>query len=68
MTTRQMSQSSPGSQASLGEFGSADSRQCEAIAIYTSRRCEHDALPGVPYCPDHYHLLARPERRAENRR
>jgi len=42
-------------QATLGE--SADEKQCEAIANSTGRRCEHDALLGVPYCPDHYHLL-----------
>jgi hypothetical protein len=28
-----------------------------AILTRSSRRCEHDALPGVPYCVDHYHLL-----------
>lgn len=52
-----MSQSRQGTQASLGEFASADSRRCKAIAVYADRRCEHDALPGLPYCPDHYHLL-----------
>lgn len=32
-------------------------QQCAAISIRTPKRCEHDALPGIPYCADHYHLF-----------
>jgi len=35
----------------------ADQEQCQAIAVYTSQRCQHDALPGVPYCADHFEMM-----------
>jgi hypothetical protein len=36
-----------------------DIGRCRAILTRSSRRCEDDALPGVPYCADHYQLLNR---------
>ena len=44
-------------QLTLDEATAWDGNQCEAISVRYSRRCRHEALPGVPYCPDHYHLL-----------
>ena len=44
-------------QLTLDEGTARDDNQCEAISVRYSRRCRHEALPGVPYCPDHYHLL-----------
>jgi hypothetical protein len=42
-------------QATLAEF--ADPDRCQATSARSSRRCKHDALAGVPYCADHFHLL-----------
>jgi len=47
----------PGEQRRLEEFLARDADRCQAISVRYSRQCRHDALPGVPYCPDHYHLL-----------
>jgi hypothetical protein len=49
-------------QATLAEF--EDIGRCQAISMRSSRRCKHDALPGVPYCADHYHLLENDEVRS----
>ncbi|PSP83304.1 hypothetical protein BRC96_09005 [Halobacteriales archaeon QS_6_64_34] len=27
--------------------------QCQAIAVSTSERCQHDALSGIDYCAQH---------------
>ncbi|SEP30321.1 hypothetical protein SAMN05216388_10722 [Halorientalis persicus] len=35
----------------------SDREQCQAIAVYTSQRCQHDALPGLPYCADHFEMM-----------
>lgn len=42
-------------QTALDRFTSP--QRCAAISVSTSKRCEHDALPGVPYCADHYDRL-----------
>jgi len=42
-------------QRRLEEFG-AD-RQCQAIAVLTSRRCQRIAVADLPYCPEHFDLL-----------
>jgi len=42
-------------QLSLTDF-SASPEQCEAYAERSGERCEHDALPALPYCADHIHL------------
>jgi len=44
-------------QLTLDETATLDGNRCKAISVRYSRRCRHEALPGVPYCPDHYHLL-----------
>ena len=46
-------------QLTLDEATAWDGNRCEAISVRYSRRCRHEALPEVPYCPDHYHLLDR---------
>jgi len=32
----------------------SDTTQCQSTATRTGDRCQHDALPGVPYCVYHY--------------
>jgi len=50
-----MSESVDTDQTTLSE--SVDEGRCQAYADRTGERCQHDALPGVPYCHHHYHLL-----------
>ena len=35
-----------------------NSGQCQAIAVSTSERCQHDALPGIDYCAQHIGLAS----------
>ncbi|QLD88308.1 hypothetical protein HWV07_04370 [Natronomonas salina] len=47
-------------QLPLDEFTtstSTDENRCEAYADSTGDRCQHDAIPGIPYCGTHKHLL-----------
>jgi hypothetical protein len=46
----------PGDQQQLSEFAADPPTRCQAISVRASRQCRHDALPGVAYCADHYHL------------
>jgi len=49
-----MSQTDPGSR---GPSAPTDECQrCHAVAVSTSERCQHDALPGINYCAQHIHL------------
>lgn len=47
----------PDEQRRLEEFvEDTDPDRCQAHSVTESRQCRHDALAGVPYCPQHYHL------------
>jgi hypothetical protein len=49
----------PDEQRHLEEFvEDTDPDRCQAYSVTESRQCRHDALAGVPYCPQHYHLYS----------
>lgn len=41
-------------QRTLQEFATDEPGRCQAIAEYTSERCQQRALLGTDYCPDHF--------------
>jgi hypothetical protein len=44
-------------QMTLDEFHDQHRNQCRETAASTGKRCEHDAIPGLPYCTKHVDAL-----------